>query len=263
MLLLNDREVLILLELPQERVVLAEIAVYLPVDQGDQDGLADLLDVLERFVVVIQIQQTDHVLLVRQLFFHADQCGLVVEGQAPEHVLAHELFHEIAALVELSQVLRDHAVGGASVLDVQAFPGVGLPHLGLSEAGDDLSEFLSVAGQRGESVVLPDDVAVLVHDRVGDLHLADDVGLHRVITHRELVESPLQAALRGEQLPDRDDEAHDGNDLDRDRQVKVIEKQRDAADDEDVREGDRPDGQAAVAVTSGAFGFSCGSVRHV
>ena len=121
-LLAQDDQVLVLFDLAADAVDRGDVLVDLSVDQGDEERAADVLDGLQRLLVVVQIDEAEHQALVVDFADRELDRRLIEQVERDER--ARQVGH--AAVGDRLQLDVLHEDGVITVLEVDLEPDLGL-----------------------------------------------------------------------------------------------------------------------------------------
>ena len=179
----HDDQVLVLLHLAADTVDGRKVLGHFTVDQSDQKGLSDVLKRVDCFLIVIDIDKSDHHALV--IHFLDGDTGRGVIDQKQRVQLA------------LSGLVIQHRIGGQKLSHIQLFD---LRHEGCSLHLDLDTDLLLILGQSlpadrredrrdrasvvrilvdrcAKGVIEPHDLAGLIEERVGNVKVLEEFTL--------------------------------------------------------------------------------------
>ena len=102
-LLAHDHKILVLLQLPADSVKCSNILIHLTIDQGDQQGAPHFFHALQRFIIIIQIDQTYGQRLVVHFTKRDLQRCLIKHVKGNQVTVIPLCFYDITVLRHLAQ----------------------------------------------------------------------------------------------------------------------------------------------------------------
>ena len=207
-LLLDGKEIFVLLHLFHDAVHTGDIFVDLAVDEGGQQGAPHFLHALQRLIVVVQVNEPGHQLLVVDLLHVLEGLSLVQQVHRG-HFRIKDGRKRFLALpgpgdADLVQVDAVVPVPVGAVQGHHIASGGQLFPLDLGKQGQKvLGRGFLAAHDAHKFPVHPQQAAVFIRHRVGHQHLVHHLQLHLVVGGGKLHHGRGDAALAGKIDPQR------------------------------------------------------------
>ena len=197
-LLAHDDQVLVLLHLAADTVDGRKVLGHLSVDQRDQKGFSDILKRIDCFLIVVDIDKSDH----HALIIH------FLDGNAGRCVIDQEQGIQFA----LSGLVIQHCIGRQKISHIQLLDlreERGPLHLDLDpdlllifgkslsancrEDGRDRAAVVRIlVDRRAKCIIEPHDLACLIQKRVGNIKVLQELALQFAVGSSEFHHFPAQ-----------------------------------------------------------------------